>query len=122
MDRGQFLNNYKDAVFIYNCISIDGVFECTELIAQADNTDKYKGQQTTLQKIMLLWVDNETKEKIVKAIEQMAHSHNTIVSHFLVFPNFCKVIFKILEFLCQKLGDKKFQYLVVRQSSKEWPT
>lgn len=48
LDRGQFLNNYKDAVFIYNCISIDGVFECTELIAQAANTDKYKGQQTTL--------------------------------------------------------------------------
>ena len=30
LDRGQFLNNYKDAVFIYNCISINEEFECTE--------------------------------------------------------------------------------------------
>ena len=111
LDQGQFLNDFKDAVFIYDCITIDETFECSETIAQVSNAIKLQGQQTSLRKIMMSWVDNDTQEKIVKSIEQMAHSRFAIVAHHSVLPEVRKVIYAILESLRQELGDEKFKNL-----------
>ena len=74
LDQGQFLIDYKDAVLIHDCISIDNEFQCTEKIASAATADQLKDKVITLRKIMMSWVDNETQEKIVKCIEQMLNS------------------------------------------------
>ena len=56
LNQGQFLKDYKDVVFIYDCITIDEIFECSNHIDQvANHTEKLKNQKISLRRIMLSW-------------------------------------------------------------------
>ena len=109
--QGQFLNDFKDAVFIYDCISIDNVFQCSESIAIAANAEQFKDQNTTIRKILLSWADNDTQEKIVKGVEQMTHSRFAVIAHTSVISEVRRVLYAILETMRKEMSDMDFKSL-----------
>ena len=111
LDQGQYLTDFKDAVYIYNCITIDGQFRCTEAIATAANAEKFKDQDINIRKILLSWVDHDSQETIVKLIEQMSHSRYAIVAHMNVISEVRKVLHATLDVIKDELGDEEYRLL-----------
>ena len=111
LDQGQFLVDYKDAVIIHDCLSVDNEFVCSQTIATAANADQFQNKSTTLQKIMMSWVDNESQEKIIKSIEQMAYSRYAIVAHSGVLTEVRRVMYSLFQTLRNELGTEAFKTL-----------
>ena len=111
LDQGKFLTDFKDAVFIYDCLSIDTVFHCSEQIAISANAEQFKDQHTTLRKILLSWADNDTQEKIVKGVEQMTHSRFAVIAHTSVIAEVRRVLYSIIETMRKELSETEFKLL-----------